>query len=391
MLKFLKNITKDHLLVFLLLCCSGNPMWNFVNDVRTNYIICALFTIVLFFRHNKIKTSGFVLYIISFTLISLVQISSVPNASISSGIFLLLKMFIGFVLISVVGYRFPKVYVETMTFIAVISLVGFLYNSFFGIIPGVRHSDYGVSIYIYNQLDSIHTGFVSRNCGMFWEPGAYQGYLNIAVMFALMFDTMKKIKYQILILIIAILTTKSTTGYAVLAFILAYYIMFNYNGKYRILFCVFFALLFVYYYTSLDFLQDKIQTQDFNNQSEGRLNDYARYMPLIKEHFLFGMSAEVANEAPTGNGFLSFLLYYGVFGIVTYFSTLWFHLKRQCNQRVALLMLGVVLLTLQGEGFIYYPCYLAWPFLHLYLDKYGKIGTTEKRLASSAYIVDRSK
>ena len=52
---------------------------------------------------------------------------------------------------------------------------------------------------------------------------------------------------------------------------------------------------------------------------------------------------------------------------------LWFNLKRQCNTRLASLMFGVVFLTLQGEGFIYYPCYLAWPFLLLHKDKYGRI------------------
>lgn len=354
-------------------------MWNFVNDLRVNYVICALFAIILFFTHHNIKTKGFVIYISSFVLISLMQFVGVSGATISSAIFIILKIWIGFVLISVVGYRFPKVYVETMVFIAVISLVGFVYNNYVGVIPGVRHSDAAVSIYIYNQLDGIYSGFVSRNCGMFWEPGAYQGYLNIAVMFALLFDEVKKVKYQILILIITILTTKSTTGYAVLAFILAYYVTFYYNNNIFIKFLLYILLTwaFVYSYTRLDFLQDKMQEQTFNNQTEGRLNDIIRFAPLIKEHLFLGMSTEVANKAPSGNGLLSFLLYFGIFGVIIYFSTLWFHLKQQCNKRMSLFIIGVIFLTLQGEGFIYYPCYLAWPFLLLQIDKTGKIKTVE--------------
>lgn len=375
MFKFLKRITKDHFLVFLLLCCSGNPAWVFVNDMKSNYILCAIFVGFLLLRQKQINSNGFMAYLMPFALISLLQVAVVSGATISSGIFLLLKMVIGFGIISTVGYRFPKVYVETMTFVAVISLLGFVYNNFVGMIPGVRHSEVGVSIYVYNQLYGLVGGYVDRNCGMFWEPGAFQGYLNMAIMFSVLMERSKWNKFSLILMIVAVLTTKSTTGYAVLAFIATYYIIFHYNGKPipKPLCIVALISLFMYYYTRLDFLQDKMETQTFNGEEEGRLNDYIRFIPLFKEHFLFGMSTEVANEAATGNGFLSFLLYYGIFGVAVYFGTLWNRLKRQCNTRVALFVFAIVFLTLQGEGFVYYPCYLAWPFLMLRLNNEERI------------------
>lgn len=66
-----------------------------------------------------------------------------------------------------------------------------------------------------------------RNSGPFWEPGAFQGYIWIAVLF-LLFDIDKKcIKYRKAVLalfIITLLTTQSATGYVLL--ILAF-VFFN--------------------------------------------------------------------------------------------------------------------------------------------------------------------
>ena len=66
-----------------------------------------------------------------------------------------------------------------------------------------------------------------RNSGPFWEPGAFQGYIWIAVLF-LLFDVDKKcIKYRkavFALFIITLLTTQSATGYVLL--ILAF-VFFN--------------------------------------------------------------------------------------------------------------------------------------------------------------------
>ena len=96
MFKFLKRITKDHLLVFLLLCCSGNPAWEFVNDMKSNYILCAIFVGFLLLRQKKINSNGFMAYLIPFVLISILQVMVVSGATLSSGVFLILKMVIGF-------------------------------------------------------------------------------------------------------------------------------------------------------------------------------------------------------------------------------------------------------------------------------------------------------
>ena len=64
-----------------------------------------------------------------------------------------------------------------------------------------------------------------RNSGPFWEPGAFQGYIWIAVLLLLFNVDEERIKHRkfvFALLIITLLTTQSTTGYVllVLAFVL---------------------------------------------------------------------------------------------------------------------------------------------------------------------------
>lgn len=63
------------------------------------------------------------------------------------------------------------------------------------------------------------TNLLSRNSGIFWEPGAFQGFLNIAVLTSIE-GNIKYKRLKLITLIITILSTMSTTGYIVLAFIL---------------------------------------------------------------------------------------------------------------------------------------------------------------------------
>lgn len=58
-----------------------------------------------------------------------------------------------------------------------------------------------------------------RNSGPFWEPGAFQGFIWIAMLFLLFNADEKKIKKRkeiFLVLFVTLLTTRSTTGYALL-------------------------------------------------------------------------------------------------------------------------------------------------------------------------------
>lgn len=363
---------KNHLLVFLLIIASGNPLFVLSTHVRELYIgLALLLTFVLKRRKEGFKMFAYIKYTIPFIFISVFQLLLISDYSMSSAIYLLLKLYIGALIMMEVGVKFAKIYVDIMMVVALVSIPLFFYNEYIGIIPGFSFSEIGTSIVIYTQLFSDYGGFISRNAGMFWEPGSYQGYLNFAILFyLLMSDGSVRIfkNWRFLILVIALITTKSTTGYAVFAFIIIFYLHYYYRGKPVVKYLFVLAIVFVFWYAyqSLDFLGDKIQAHaDLDKEDGGRFNDFIKYGDYIRNYFFFGNPAIVGKTISTGNGFLAFLFYYGIGGLVYYFIALWKNIRRQVDIHTTLFFVGVTLISLQGEGFIFYPCYLAWPFMQL--------------------------
>lgn len=371
MLRRLKKY-KYHLLVLILLVASGNPIFVLSSNVRELYI-CLAFVLIFFFKKRRggFNALAYVKYIIPFLLISFFQILLISDYSISSAIFLLLKLYIGVLIVMDVGVKFAKVYMDIMVVAAAISIPLFFYNEYIGMIPGIPFSEIGTSLVVYTQLFSDYGGFIHRNSGMFWEPGSYQGYLNFAILFYLLMSdgTIHIFKnWRFIILAVALFTTKSTTGYAVFAFIIFYYLHYYYRGKQmmKYLFVIALVCVFGYAYQSFDFLGEKMQAHaNLDDNEGGRFNDFIKYSSFIQNYFFFGNPTIVGKPVATGNGFLAFLFYYGIWGIIYYFTVLWRNICRQVDMHTTFFFVSVTIISLQGEGFIFYPCYLAWPFIQL--------------------------
>ena len=68
---------------------------------------------------------------------------------------------------------------------------------------------------------------IHRNAGIFWEPGILQSYLNI--LFFLEASIFKSNKKLLFLIIIAIISTYSTTGLFLLIIQIIYFIQKNYK------------------------------------------------------------------------------------------------------------------------------------------------------------------
>lgn len=367
MLRQLKKY-REHLLVLVLIVSSGNPLFILSPHVRELYIGTVF--LLMWLKRRKVM-SPYIKYSAPFIYISLFQMLLFPDYSVSSGVFLLLKIFIGVLIMMEVSRKFAKIYLDIMVVVAGISIPLFFYNEYVGFIPGIPFTDIGTSLVVYTQLFSDYGGFIHRNAGMFWEPGAYQGYLNFAILFCLLMNngaTRIFMNWKFVVLLIALFTTKSTTGYVVLAFIILYYYHYYYRGNLmaKLLFLLFFTCVFMYAYYSLEFLGDKMHMHMNRGQDEeGRFNDFVRFGSYIYNYFFLGNPTIVGTTIVTGNGFLSFLFYYGIWGILYYFIALWHNIHQQVDLHTTAFFVGVTFISLQGEGFIYFPCYLAWPFIQL--------------------------
>ena len=190
--------------IFLMILCG---LWHLLKDrtaasVETSFIILILF------------------FIISMTLDVINTLSGEPYSLVN---FLYPVYF-------VCGYFVAKKYdrdefytaLEKITFIfAILSLVGmsvyFINPSWIYSFPTYTHNDSTHhTIFFFNYLFS-GTWMSVRNCGMAWEPGAFQILLNIAFQISIQNHKKKKLFFRICIYTLAIIMTRSTIGYVILA------------------------------------------------------------------------------------------------------------------------------------------------------------------------------
>lgn len=127
---------------------------------------------------------------------------------------------------------FIQTFINVITVFATISIIGWLFtdvilNTGLGI-HLTRYMDYR-SFLIFN----IITTAPNRNSGAFWEPGMYQGFLNFALLILATQTHIKKTDYiRAAIIVWAIITTYSTTGYLVLMCIAVLYLYKRIHNKF---------------------------------------------------------------------------------------------------------------------------------------------------------------
>lgn len=139
--------------------------------------------------------------------------------------------------------EFRVVFVNQMVFLSAWSLLMFFANLAFpqivGLFPKVQNSQ---------GLIAIDTGFAvlmpnkpmssPRNWGVFWEPGAYQTFLNLALMLELFYSPSKlstnhSRKSVVVILMLTIMTTASTTGIMVMMLVSLSYVIHSFGKRLR--------------------------------------------------------------------------------------------------------------------------------------------------------------
>ena len=149
---------------------------------------------------------------------------------------LLMLFFLYLVVLNVKFERFIEYFVRIICIIALISICLYWFNDIIissGLFPIINTDS--VTKYTNLYIYCINSSIVHRNCGVFWEPGAFQIYLNLALLFEL-YGSHKKKKYRIPVLSIALLTTISTMGYFVFGLIMISYVSQRENkGKLTVL------------------------------------------------------------------------------------------------------------------------------------------------------------
>ena len=142
----------------------------------------------------------------------------------SSYVVMLFRVTCALLIVSALPLRtFSHMFLQIVTALAAVSML-YLPATVLGLqspLPMFSSLDFiPIQNFLLFSINPFHvTNF--RNCGLFWEPGAFQFFINLAFLLAIAY---KQLRWgHALVLVTALLTTQSTTGYIVFALILLGY------------------------------------------------------------------------------------------------------------------------------------------------------------------------
>ena len=389
----------DYFLVLLLLFMSGNIAFSYY-VTKWCYVIFAFLMIVIYLSDSKRlnRKIGYhhvrrlLFFILCLVILFVCQTVVLGWNSFSGIVNFLCKIIVGGGVVLYLRERFKYALFNIMYYISIVCLIFWCIQLFtgpnMGLLPAGR--EYQTAIIFHTRLrENI------RNCGFFWEPGAYGGYLVLLLL--LFYNDLAYLfkchRGKCVVLLIALISTMSTTAYIVFGLTLIWYFSFKMknNLKYILLPLSVGVALWAYY--SFDFLSTKIDRQTIQSlsmdgeYSSNRLGSLLFDLHYIQKHPLVGnglhertryadhmyvfemiSSGEVAN---TGNGFSESIVKFGFlfWGIFIYFLFTG-NKKVQKPDLISFVILFCVLLN--GEMFFNYPLALSIPMMRLATRKKRK-------------------
>lgn len=241
---------------------SGNPIPLLIPIVLT---IILLIRNPISFAHNKLWM--LVGIMLGWSVAVCYKFHDFSPANLSYCIFLIYAIFIAFIHIRVFGRDLFPIYEHIMVVFSVISL--FLWGisvvipasgAFFHLFPETANGNN--FLYLYNWTDPAKIqvyGDLVRNQGCSWEPGRFAIMLIPAILINLSREGMVfRGNKKILILLLALASTMSTTGYSIVCLLYVIFLLTNANPT-RVLVFTFILLPLTVFLFSLDFMGNKIQ------------------------------------------------------------------------------------------------------------------------------------
>jgi hypothetical protein len=386
----IKKQTLDTVVTLLVVLASGNPVVPFLFGKEA--VLIGLPIILVSYgllQGVRVKKNDLVI-VGSFTLISFVHLLEFGTSVLPASLGFLLKIVAALLLVRVTR-DFVSSYVRVMCWLAIVSCVFFFpqvvlgetlraYAQPFSIpyMPKVIH------IAIHN-FGPEHDAF--RNAGVFWEPGAFAGYLVLAIVLTVMQDLARHRQLRlnkVIVLGLAVLITQSTTGIVVLSSLLVAFLSVKYGtrrlGRLFALGVVIAPIIYISYST-LPFLGEKIayQLEMTVEQREG--NELTRFGNVVYD-YRFIVARPILGWSPNhetraildesvsdwvsgqGNGLTGFIVRFGVAGFMIYaFFVYRRFVVNLRNATLAVASTAGVLMLLMGEQFLNFPVFLAIMFI----------------------------
>ncbi|MFY0698224.1 hypothetical protein A8B79_10350 [Balneola sp. EhC07] len=176
----------------------------------------------------------------------------------------------GYVLLCLFKENFTRKYETALYYLAIISLFFWAwqlisYQSLYSFmqvfdIGNFESTQSGTSsknVLVY----TIHYNHIFRNCGFTWEPGPFSIFLCLALYFNIINSEVKPFKNRrFFVLLVALLSTQSTTGYLIFIILLTYILIVKYRVSLQKIVVGFaFLSVAIYVFLTVDFLFLKIR------------------------------------------------------------------------------------------------------------------------------------
>ncbi|HLW31442.1 MAG TPA: O-antigen ligase family protein [Aequorivita sp.] len=403
-----KKITV-YLYTFLLTAMSGNPLFSISSDT-SKYVFIAFVLLLVAKHHTYFNINKGIVYYRFFgffAIIFLFQKLVLGFVSVPSTIAFMARITLGYIIIRHIGHNFKYAFFQIIFIVSLISLFGFAWNAAGMNIPAIsvvestsQYSDNSSrNMILFNQHSNG-----DRNSGMFWEPGAFACYICLAFLFYLgnIRTLIKLHKWKVIIILVALITTFSTTGYIVLFIIGIATIYIEYKKKYGAFILpilIVFGLIAYITYENTDFMKEKMTTQvaaasqrDKGEFAPDRMSAILFDLHYIKKHPLIGNGFHASTrfaDHPSlqeedlghGNGFSNFLASMGVLSFLFYL----FYIIRY-NKNHAVLFVLCIIVLLQGEPLLNYSLFLSLPFIFIFEKKrIKKEASTEQDIDAISY------
>lgn len=237
-------------------------------------------TLVLLYKNKKISYESknlqlvsiiFVIWCIAVSFKYSFSISN--NEAISKLFFLFYAFILAYIHTNIFGNSFFSLYEKIIVYISALSIVLWVFaismpslaTSFFRQLPEADMSTYGNTLlYLFTWMDPVKGqvfGNLTRNAGCSWEPGRFAIMLCLAILINLLRNGVKfHNNKNIWILLIALATTFSTTGYSIAIILYALFGISVRSAKSIILMILIFVPA-VFFISSFDFMGSKMEEQ----------------------------------------------------------------------------------------------------------------------------------
>ncbi|NVL90283.1 MAG: hypothetical protein HWN69_04700 [Desulfobacterales bacterium] len=397
----------DYVIVGALMLMSGTPVIMGLVREEISYVLTSFFFLtVLLFRKEPPFTARFLVVVPVLSAILVIQCITFNFWPFHTMIGFMLRVFIGYAAVRLVS-EFPRRYVRVIYYLCIIS---FFFHSFtvlrlttgldlvqyFKPISKIVNPLWGTNVVVHQfhaygrtpDYGRMQPLLPFRNCSCFWEPGVFSAYILLAFVFlGLTRDKFDKRQYKrnFAVLVTALFTTISTTGYALLPLSWLFHVRDLSPTRRQLPKLLAFALVVALFYVvayQLSFVGGKIKKHlDSVAYSEpswratrlGTLvydvEEYISKYPLfgcgLNFQTRYALSSEEDSVHKQGNGLSDFTVKFGLLGVATVLISIWTGVHKLTGRqwkRSALFVFFVVM-VLNGERLLNFSVYLGLMFL----------------------------